>query len=206
MSSETEAHWVRQIYDWLVNEGMCTNTMMHRLRALNAPTKGSQHWNRSSVLGILRNPAYTGKTYAFTTYPSKTVRKPQNEWIEIPDATPAMITDEMFQAAQRQLQLNYQRAKRNTEQQYLLKSHVHCRRCGRAYCGHVDRTTRYYCCPGRQRTTAPVDRCLNKNLSTDKLESLVWKEMEHMLNNPEFIIQEIEKQREDSNQGVLEAE
>jgi site-specific DNA recombinase len=111
-------------------------------------------------MGILKNPAYIGKTYAFTTYPGKTVRKPQNEWIEIPDATPALITEEMFQAAQRQLQLNYQRAKRNTKQQYLLRSHVYCRQCGRAYCGHVDRTTRNYRCPGKQRITAPVNRCI----------------------------------------------
>ena len=205
--NETEACWVRQIYDWLVNDGMCTSTITHRLRALNAPTKRSRYWNRSSVMGILKNPAYTGKTYAFTTYPGKTVRKPQNEWIEIPDATPALITEEMFQAAQRQLQLNYQRAKRNTKQQYLLRSHVYCRQCGRAYCGHVDRTTRNYRCPGKQRITAPVNRCINKNWSADKLESLVWKEIERVLDNPEFIIKEIEKHRDDANQlGVLETE
>lgn len=205
--NETEAYWVRQIYDWLVNEGMCTNSITQKLRALNAPTKRSQHWNRSTVLGILKNPAYTGKTYAFTTYTGKTVRKPQNEWIEIPDATPVLITEEVFQAAQKQLQLNYQRAKRNTKQQYLLRSHVYCRQCGRAYCGQVNRTSRYYRCLGKQRMTVPVNRCLNRYWSADKLEALIWKEIERVLDNPELIIKEIEKHRDDANHlGVSETE
>ncbi len=34
----------------------------------------------------------------------------------------------------------------------------------------------------------------------DKLEALVWKQIEHVLNNPELIITEIEKQRQGTNQ------
>jgi site-specific DNA recombinase len=197
--NETEAYWVKQIYELLVNEGLSTNAITYRLRELEAPTKRSQYWHRSSVLGILKNAAYTGKTYAFTFLQSTNRRKPQNEWIEIPGATPAIISEELFEAAQMQLEHNNKKSKRNTKQQYLLRGHLYCRQCGHAYCGHVDRTIRYYRCPGKLRITAPVNRCFNKNWRVDKLEALVWKEIERVLDNPDFIVTAIEKQRDDAN-------
>jgi len=53
----------------------------------------------------------------------------------------------------------------------------------------------------------PVNRCHNRSWQADKLESMVWTEIERVLDNPELIIKEIEKQRQDANElGVLEAE
>jgi len=205
--NEIEAGWVKRMYELLVNEVLSTNAITYRLRDLKAPTKRSQHWNRSSVIEILKNPAYTGKTYAFTFYEGTNRRKPQNEWMEIPDATPAIISVELFQAAQTQLKLNYEKSQRNTKQQYLLRGHLYCRQCGRAYCGHIDRVIRYYRCPGKNRITAPVNRCLNKNWRADKIEALVWRNIEAVLDNPELIITEIEKQRGEANNiGILESE
>ena len=205
--NETEAYWVKQMYGWLVSDGLSTNAITYRLRELNAPTKHSRYWNRSSVIQILKNPAYTGKTYAFTFHQGTNKRKPQSEWIEIPDATPALITEELFQAAQKQLELNYKGAKRNVKRQYLLRGHLYCRQCGHAYCGRVDRVTRYYRCPGRQRITMPVNPCLNRNWSADKLETLVWKEIERILDNPDFIVSAIEQQRDNAdNLSILEPE
>ena len=79
------------------------------------------------MIEILKNRAYTGKTYAFTFIQGTNRRKPQEEWIEIPDATPVIISEELFEAAQMQLKLNYQKAQRNTKQQYLLRGHLCCR-------------------------------------------------------------------------------
>ena len=65
--NETEASWVRQVFDWLVNEGLSTNAITYRLRTLNVPTKFGKIWNRESIQTMLKNPSYTGKTYVFTT-------------------------------------------------------------------------------------------------------------------------------------------
>ena len=71
----------------------------------------------------------------------------------------------------------------------------------------MDRTISYYRCPGKLRITAPVNRCFNKNWRLDKLEALVWKEIERVLDNPKFIITAIEKQHDDANNiGTLEPE
>ena len=78
MANETEAYRVKQIFEWLVNEGLSTNAVTYRLRDFKAPTKRSQHWNRSSAIEILKNPAYTSKTYAFTFFQGTNRRKPQS--------------------------------------------------------------------------------------------------------------------------------
>jgi site-specific DNA recombinase len=213
--NETEAKWVCYIYDWLVNNGMSTTAITSRLRALNAPTKFCKIWIKATVLSILKNPAYTGKTYAFTTINNKPRSKPKEDWIEIPGVTPRIIDDELFEAAQKQLQLNRERAVRNTRRQYLLQGHIYCRQCGRSYgscinswrSGNKRHEARRYRCSGCLKLVAPTNRCHNKSWLAGALENLVWAQIEQVLDNPELIITEMEKQRQDANRlGTLETE
>jgi site-specific DNA recombinase len=52
-----------------------------------------------------------------------------------------------------------------------------------------------------------VNHCHNKGWSADKLEALVWTQIEHIVANPRLIITELEKQRQGSNDvGILEVE
>ena len=213
--NETEASWVRQIYQWLVNDGMSTTAITYRLRALNAPTKCGGFWGRQSVLAIVTNPAYTGKTYVFTSVNGKQFRKPEEDWINIPNVTPAIISQEMFEAAQKQLKVNRAKSTRNMKREYLLRGHIHCRECGRAFSGGTTVTnrkgksyaTRRYRCSGTIRMNSPVNRCHNRSWSADTLEATVWAQIEGVINKPELIITEVEKQRQAANKlGVLEVE
>jgi len=213
--NETEAKWVRQIYYWLVNDGIATPTITNKLRSLNAPTKDGRAWCRQSVLAILKNWAYTGKTYAFTTLKNKKYGKPESDWIEIPNVTPAIISQEMFEAAQKQLQVNKAKATRNMKRDYLLRGHIKCRQCGRAYSGGTDVTKlkndriirRRYRCPGTRKMVAPIETCHNRGWDAEKLESLVWAELQAYLSDRDLIINEIEKQRQDAGQlGIFEAQ
>jgi len=213
--NENEAKWVKQIYDWLINDGLSTSAITYRLRKLLVPTKQKAMWCRAAVLNILKNPAYTGKTYAFTTINGKPFSKKREEWIEIADVTPAIISEELFEAAQKQLQVNKAKAMRNTRREYLLRGHIRCRQCGRAFYGCVTqdriggerKLTRRYRCSGKLSMVSPVNRCQNKSWGADKLETLVWAQIERVLDNPELIIAEIEKQRQNVNRlGVLETE
>jgi len=213
--NETEAKWVRQIYQWLVYDGLSTTAITHRLRASSVPTRNGAPWARQSILGILKNPAYAGKTYAFTTLNGKRFQKAKEEWVEIPEVTPAIISQEMFEAAQKQLDINRREAKRNTKHEYLLQGHVYCRQCSRRYWGWLSSTSRKgkryewrrYRCSGGVKMVAPLNRCGNKSWAADTLERLVWEQIERVLDNPELIISEIEKQRQDANKlGILETE
>lgn len=213
--NETEANWVKQIFEWLVNEGMSTTAITFRLRDLGVPTKQGRTWRRTTVLAIIKNPAYIGKTYAYTSVNGKRYRKPQEDWIELSsNITPAIITQELFEAARKQLQINRQRAKRNTKRDYLLRSHVRCRQCGRAFAGGITSTTlkgepcvsRRYRCMGSWQIHSPLEHCRNKSWTADKLETMVWAELERYLSDRDLIISELEKQRQDAGQlGVFEA-
>jgi len=97
----------------------------------------------------------------------------------------------------------------------LLNGHVYCRQCGRAYYAFFNskyvRGKRYekrrYRCSGSLRLVEPINHCHNKSWSADTLESLVWSQIQRVLDNPQLIIAEIDKQRQDANQlGVLETE
>ncbi len=213
--NETEARWVRQMYEWLVNDGLSTDAITYRLRALNAPTKSGKIWNRRSVQQILKNPAYTGKTYVFTTAGGKQFARPQADWIEIEGVTPAIITPELYGAAKKQLQANRDKSARHVKREYLLRGYLRCRHCGRAYVGNCATTLlkgkcdvrRYYRCVGKLKMYAPVERCQNQGWSANKLEGMVWAKLEEYLSRPELIVSELEKQRQDANQlGVFESQ
>ncbi|MFC2024874.1 recombinase zinc beta ribbon domain-containing protein [Chloroflexota bacterium] len=102
-----------------------------------------------------------------------------------------------------------------TKHEYLLRGHIRCRRCGRAYVGAIHTNSqngkwysqRYYRCMGKLRLYAPLERCNNKGWSAKKLEAMLWTELERYLSNRDLIISEIEKQRQDASQvSVFEAE
>ncbi len=58
---EEEAHVVRQMFEWVVNEGLSLRGVARRLNVLGVTLpRGGQVWRQSSVRSILRNHAYTG--------------------------------------------------------------------------------------------------------------------------------------------------
>jgi site-specific DNA recombinase len=228
--NEPEAKWVKQIFHWFVNEGLGIDRITYKLRELGIPTpSGKGLWYASEVWKILRNRAYIGETYVFTqtygepktrlskgTKSKKTglIRKPREEWIEIPGATPPIIDRDLFEAAQAQLKRNKDRASRNTKQQYLLSGHIRCRRCNRNYWGYVKRAKwageyhikRYYRCSGTLQMVSPA-RCGNRNLPADKVEALIWQEVERLLSQPDLVLAELERKRAEVNdKSFLEEE
>jgi len=214
--NENEAFWVRKVFEWLVIEGLSTNAITYRLRTMNVRSKFGKIWNRMSIQAMLKNPGYIGKTYVFTTMRGrKKFTKPQAEWIEIPGVTPAIISSELFEDAQKQLKANKEKSLRNAKHEYLLRGHIRCCQCGRTYYGLFNSAIRRgkrsvrrtYRCLGKLKMVAPVERCQNHGWNAEKLESIVWAEMERVLRHPEIIITALEKQRNDANRvDVLDTE
>ena len=198
--NETQAQWVRQIFYWFVNEGIGIDRITYKLRELSIPAPSGGLWYASEVWKTLRNRAYIGETYVFTC--TKRTRKPKSEWIELPDATPVIIDRDIFEMAQVQLRRNKARASRNTKHPYLLSDHVFCQRCNRKFWGFAKwiewsgtrHLKRYYRCAGNLQMVSPV-RCGNHNLPADKLESMVWREVERLLSNPNLILAELEQKK-----------
>lgn len=204
--NDNEAQWVRKMFTSLVDDGMSCLAIATKLNSLHIPTKYDNCWSRTVVHKILSNPAYTG----VTTYK-------QGDSIELPNITPPIIEKAVFEAAQRQLRVNFEKAKRNMRRQYLLHGHIRCHQCGKPYRTHITiqhrkyntyEYRRYVCSSAAGKSSSfSVAHCHNKGWMADKLEDLIWTQIEHILDNPRLIIAEIEKQRQAANGvGVLEAE
>jgi site-specific DNA recombinase len=217
---EEEARWVREMYRWLVEETLSTNAITYRLRALNAPTPSVKgFWIRSTVHKVLTNPAYTGKTYVFTqTYgePKSRVKpnakrkntgrvwKNRDEWIEIRGATPPIISEELFEAAQAQRKRNKGLSPRNVKAEYLLRGHMYCSRCGRGFWGSTGMKRRgdtrryypYYRCPGSLRIQSPLP-CGNKQYSARLVEGMVWSKIEALLAQPDLVLTELQSRQQE---------
>jgi site-specific DNA recombinase len=208
---ESEAIWVRRMYEWLVDERCTMREIARRLTAAGVPTKtGLNHWNPGTLRNIMTNRAYIGEWYynrrasVEPKRPHKDVRKsvksskerrPREEWIMAP--VPAIVDRTLFDLAQRQLSHNKAFADRNVKYRYLLKGLLICGYCGRRMYGHTKLrdNKRLYECAGRrlvEKYLTPDKRCPMHARPGDYLESLVWREVLRQVSDPELIIATLE--------------
>lgn len=170
---EPEAIIVRQIYRWYTGIGeerLPLLVIAARLTEENVPPprvgKRGEVWYAYTVKRIVRNPAYIGRF----TYSHKTVE------LHFPHL--AIISPEVWTAAQEQTQKNRQLARRNNNKyDYLLRGRLKCK-CGLTLVGtpatSAGKTYLYYAC-GRYRGDRHMYTCSESYLSVEKTDNLVWE-------------------------------
>jgi site-specific DNA recombinase len=222
---ETEASFVRMLYDWLIQEQMSIRQILKRLNAGPwLPRSGHRPWSPSVVHHILSDPVYTGTAYTnrFAFVPPKKPRthkpgtaentcrqpKPKEQWIPIP--VPALIDAATYDLAQAQLARNAQRSFRNNSRyNYLLRCLLTCQSCGLAMFGRTYKATatqperRYYLCHGKDcilstRTTA----CPRRNVRAEELETAVWNHITGLLNDPAQLVAQFEQFLDSTRQAT----
>jgi len=212
---DAEAAVVRAVYTWYTADGLSIGAIARRLTEQGVPTrKHRSRWERSTVM--LRNPAYKGlacfgKTQlaprqrvtrplrqrgGFASRNSASHEQPKTQWIEIP--VPAIVSEETFAMAEELLERNKRTAPRRTVEPTLLQGMVSCRKCGYALYRTSTRSTarkiNYYRCLGADRYRhLPGPPCDNRPIRQDLLDSLVWAEVLHLLEDPALIQQEIDR-------------
>ncbi len=217
---EPEAAVVRQVYQAYTQEGLSINAIAHRLNEEQTPTRtGTTRWERSTVWGMLRNPAYRGRAcYGKTelrprqriTRPlrkrqglarrdSANHERPRTDWIEI--AVPALVSEATFDLAQEQLEKNKRHSPRRTIEPTLLQGMLVCERCGYALYRTSTRTSArklyYYRCLGSdtyRHLRGAV--CDNPPVRQDHLDAVVWKELVRLLEDPRVIQEELNRRLE----------
>jgi len=221
--NEHQAESIRKIFRWAAEERMTARGIAIRLQEEGVPTpKGGRLWRSSTVWRILRRRDYTGSTYAFRTRaaePSyrlkdlnkirrkRTARKPRptEEWVSLMGVTPPIISEELFEATQRQMRRNAVNSPRNRKYQYLLSGHIRCA-CGWSMRGiPAPPHYLYYICRRRGREFGP-ERCYSKGVRVEELEALVWGEMKKALSSPETIRGALRVRDEVANRELLEGE
>lgn len=218
---DAEAEVVRKVFEWYTRELWSIGAIARQLNELKIKTRsGKALWERSTVWGMLRNPAYQGtacfgKTERSTrqriTRPlrqkggysrrtSSAKERERKEWLEI--AVPALINQQTFALAQERLAQNKQLSARNTKEPTLLQGLLVCERCGYSLYRTSTRTTRrqvkYYRCLGSdayRHLSGPVCSC--RPIRLDYLDELVWKEVVQLLRAPELIEAELERRQQE---------
>jgi site-specific DNA recombinase len=177
-------------------------------------------WQASTIGRLLRNPSYAGQAAfgkterverpsplrlvmgraAVPKKPKSGQRvRPSSEWIRI--AVPAIVSADLFAAAQEQLDRNRTFAQRNrTKGRYLLAGLTVCTRCGYGYYGRTNtyggRSTPkayYYCAasgrgPKNHALAGPA--CHNRGVRVEQLETEVWRSVCTLLEDPGRMMQE----------------
>ena len=213
---EAEAAVVREVFRRYVEEAWTIRALARWLTERAVPTRtGKRQWDRSTVWGMLRNPAYQGTACFGKTAPvseRKVTRRlrlrggvptrpclrsrRREEWIEIP--VPALISSTHYALAQARLRENRRFAARHTTFPSLLQGLLVCRTCGYAYYRTSTRTSRgkrsYYRCLGSDDYRYPEGRrCTNRPVRQDALDTLVWDEVIRLLANPSLVREEIDR-------------
>jgi site-specific DNA recombinase len=163
------------------------------LTALRSP-KGNAHWDRKTVWGMLRNPAFKGtaafgKTrsgprrapsvrpvpkYAIPKGTSSIYRQPEDQWVTI--AVPAIVSEALFSAVKEQLAENRMRAReRKGGAKTLLRGLVVCGKCGYSVCAVGGPAHRLYRCNGNDSRRFGGQRmCNSPSIPAEWLEDAVW--------------------------------
>src|SRR5271169_5460361 len=217
---ESEAAVVRRVYQAYTQQGLSINAIAHRLNEEQVSTRtGTTRWERSTVWGLLCNPAYRGracygktelrprqritrplrKRQGLASRDSANHERPRTDWIEI--AVPALVSEATFDLAQEQREKNKRHSPRRTIEPTLLQGMLVCERCGYALYRTSTQTSArklyYYRCLGSdayRHLRGAV--CDNPPVRQDHLDAVVWKELVRLLEDPSVLQEELNRRLE----------
>jgi site-specific DNA recombinase len=219
--NEEQAIVVKQIFEWVGRDRVSLGEVSRRLKEKGiGSAKGKSFWDRSSVWGILKNPAYKGSAVFGKTrigprrpqlrrsrgqskVPMRTGSVYETEPHEqITIAVPPIVSDELFECVQEQLNTNRSRSREWPRgAKYLLQGLLECECCGHTYYGtQVSRNRAsgkvsyaYYRCVGTDAHRLGGKRvCQNKPVRLEMLDQAVWTDACELLRNPILLRREYE--------------
>jgi site-specific DNA recombinase len=216
--NEDQAVVVRQMYKWLVQDGLSSYAIAKKLWENHILSKGDYspvvykktgrgEWSPSTVRRILSNEVYKGEWYygrtATTKINGKKVQRavPKAEWIKV--AVPPVVDDQTWVEAQDRPKYNRIVSKRNIQRQYLLRSLVFCP-CGRrwtaVYKGHLKRA--YYRCPTNEAEHWRHRCDMRNSIRQETLEGAVWDTIRTFFLDPNNLKIEIKRRRQRAKSNV----
>ncbi len=213
---------VKQIFQWVGSDGCSLAEVIRRLAEHSVLTvNGNPRWDRSTILGILRNPAYRGhavygKQRLVQRKPGKRAKRgdppiPRQAKVtvateasdQIVVSVPAIIDPSLFERVRKRMDENRKRQReRQNGGKYLLSGLMLCGICGSAYCSRRCGGGKYfyYRCIGTDRYRYRDGQiCNNTSVKGVEVEQLVWSEVCNLLRDPERLKTELERRRNEPN-------
>ena len=199
----SEAAIVEQTFVWYTQEHLSLAELAHRLNVRQIPGPDGAVWYPSTLGRLLRQPAYRGLAYynrrqadasglgerrkqgqGRLRFPRYTPR-PAVEWIAC--SVPALVSDELWQAAQEQLAMQTRFAPRNSQRTYGLRGLLVCSVCGHTLQGRTQRSISYYTCVYGGKRRPPDIPLHTQSLRRDLVEPLIWQALADLLREPQRI-------------------
>ena len=228
-----EARILQQIFTWVGLDRLSIGEVSRRLTAQGVPSpKGKSWWDRTTVWGLLKNPAFQGSAAFGKTRIGEQRRQlrpqrnrtaksrrtysvydmPAEEQVTIP--VPPLVSAELFAAVQLQLSENRCRSRqRRRGARYLLQGLLECSCCGYAYYGKMVSKTAakgktpyaYYRCVGTDAYRFGGQRvCQNKQLATDLIDTAVWEDVRALLRDPATLRHEFQRRLQQAEQPSVD--
>jgi site-specific DNA recombinase len=193
----SEAAVVRQMFTWIVTEGLSIRQVMLRLNNLGVPpARGGKKWAHSTLHRLMRNELYIGiwhygKTaqvkrdeaeYNFNKrkWPKKTHRaRPRADWVRVDLPHLQIVDAETWKRAQNELDRHRLFNPRRSKHSYLLSGLVRCAGCGGSIVGQPQmHRFRYRCAAYCGKV---------QSIREEHLNGAVWNAIKGALLNPDLI-------------------
>jgi len=206
-----EVEIVEEIFT-MVSTGHSLISIAKDLNERLIPTKGSKtgkrkFWHSLTIRRMIKNSSYIGKTYFGVTSrvsSARTIVHPQDKWTLLENVTPAIISEELFNDANAQLDKPKVRTGR-PKNEYLLRNHVFCAICGKPMVGHcMNKRFRYYQCSNNRIYENSGRKCHGLLIRANELEEKVWNKTREVLENPEVVLKHLAEATDQKNIDSLE--
>jgi len=193
---------VRRIFERFCSGDSC-NRIAVQLNRDAIPSFSGKKWHPLTIRRMLMNETYTGRTvYRKTRAESvrsnqdgkkhrRVVTRPESEWIDVPGATPVIVSSDTFVAAQKILGDPQRRLVGRPTRHYRLRGRVRCLACGTPMVGQTLGKGRYVYYRCRRSYAGSFEAtCDSKYVPVGPLERTVLEQVVHVLSDPARIIAE----------------
>ena len=200
-----DADAVRLMFEWYVNEGLSLGALARRLDEYGYRAPQGKGWCRWSIRPMLKNVHYIGKV-RYNKLQKVTLmeggarvqtmqQRPEDEVIIVEGKQPAIISEELFAAAQSRLQ-NNPRMWDDEKLVNVLAGVLVCAKCGKTLIIRRSKTARdRYMCPNRPQCTKSALAEDVLNAVTVALEQAELPKLRAKLENGEGDAAAIQKKR-----------
>lgn len=191
---------VQRLFELIGNELLSVNMTCKRLAEEGIPGPGGGIWYPQSMWRIVRNPVYCGVTYNFRGQwkHARHYRELEGHPGVIRVAVPAIVSKELWEEAQRSLDVVRPHARKHQGKQnppFLLAGMIRCGQCGRRMSAYTTwnrgKRYRYYRCEnglsGRRFGDIAEPRCRPYEIAASRVDEAVWHSVLEILNNPDRI-------------------
>ncbi|MBI4307715.1 MAG: recombinase family protein [Chloroflexi bacterium] len=197
---EAEAEVVRQIFN-LCAVGTSCHSIAVTLNRESVLAFGGGKWHPRTVNRMLTNSSYKGVTiFGQTRRVSlggrkyKIVPTDAKQRVEIRDATPPIVSAELWSQAQKVLS-QPRRHPTLAGRKYLLTGYGQCE-CGAPLVGTcLNKVNRYYRCRATWPTSVKPKSCDAPYVRAEEMEEQVWKTIVSILKHPDVVMEEIRRRQ-----------